>query len=658
MRFTNFGTVCRHFLIFGLTALMIFPAAPSAALFAQQAQASARGSSAKGDLDGQPSNSTDSIDESAPPIIEQGAQSGSRRGQEDPVVANAQVSNQRVGIDVNKVLRLSLRDAVVMALEKNLDIADQRFNVQKAEYDLFSAQGVYDPSFSSTVNFNSSTRPVFFIFSGAAGNSIKTDTVTYNFGIQKLISSGGSFTLDFNNNRVSTDSIGDTLNPRFGSSILFQIRQPLMRNLKIDQARRSIHLSKRRLDISDIQFRQTAINIINQVQNAYWDLVFALQDERIRREAVDLAVVQYRNNKRRIEAGDLAPIELVQSEVQIQTRKEAVIQALQGVSTAENRLKNLILNDPKAEEWVYRIEPTESVEFVPQSYNLEDALALALKNRPEFESLRQQAQINQLDIKYFREQTKPQLDLIGSYQTQGASGTATPAAFSQPTSNAATIQQLTTFNQLITAVNRLTGQNISLFPVPPLIERPSANTISERFLGGQFRNWANLFGNDFRGYSFGVQISIPFSNQTAKANLGRALAESRQLDLQQKRLVQSVQMEVRNALQSLESARQRIESARAARLQAEVQLNGEMQRYAAGLTQNFFVLERQNQLSAAKGSEIRAITDYNKAVADLQRVLSTTLESAGIKLAPNQPSELPEVPSGFTFGLTKSKQSK
>jgi HAE1 family hydrophobic/amphiphilic exporter-1 len=142
----------------------------------------------------------------------------------------------------------------------------------------------------------------------------------------------------------------------------------------------------------------------------------------------------------------------------------------------------------------------------------------------------------------------------------------------------------------------------------------------------------NLFGNKFRSYSFGVNIAFPFRNRTAKANLGSALASGRQLDLLQKQTIQNIQIDVRNALQAVESARQRIDAAKSARVNAEAQLTGEEQKFKAGLSQNFLVLQRQNDLSNARGQELRAMTDYNKAVADLQRVLSITLDSAGVSV--------------------------
>jgi len=156
--------------------------------------------------------------------------------------------------------------------------------------------------------------------------------------------------------------------------------------------------------------------------------------------------------------------------------------------------------------------------------------------------------------------------------------------------------------------------------------------VPDRFSGGYFRALSNLFSQDFRTYQFGVRLSFPWRNRTAEGNLGRTLAEARQLDARQRQLVQTIQIEVRNALQSVEAARQRFEAARAGRIAAEAQYKGEVERYRAGLSTNFLVLEQENDLAIARGNEVRALTDYNKALADLQRVTGMTLVNNNLQV--------------------------
>jgi HAE1 family hydrophobic/amphiphilic exporter-1 len=156
--------------------------------------------------------------------------------------------------------------------------------------------------------------------------------------------------------------------------------------------------------------------------------------------------------------------------------------------------------------------------------------------------------------------------------------------------------------------------------------------VSDIFIGGYGTALSNLFKNDFRTWSVGVQFTFPLRNRTAKANLGKALEQERQIDLQNRRLLQNIEVQVRNAVQSVEIAKMRIDAARANRDYAQQQLDGEEKRFQAGLTSTFFVLQRQNELSQARFNEIRALTDYNISVAQLQRVISTTLSSNNIEV--------------------------
>lgn len=506
--------------------------------------------------------------------------------------ASYQPSEQRVGVDLNQQLTISLHDTIVMALDKNLDIAVQRYNVKQAEYDVLGSRGVYDITPGGNIRVNSNTQPVSSIFSGGtASQPTATKTYTWNLNVQQLLPTGASYRVDFNNSRTTTNRTDFFLNPQFSSSFTVNVTQPVLRNFRIDQNRRQIQIAKRQLDISDLQFRQRAIDTINSVQKSYWDIVFAIQNEQIRRDALDLAATQLDNNKKRVAAGDLAPIDITSAEAALEARKQDVIIALQQVTTAENILKGLILDDPNSPLWQSVLKPVDKADVVPSGYTLDDAMRVALANRTDLQNLKSQVQLNQIDLKYFHNQMKPQVDFVAQYGSNGQSGT------------------------LINNRRDSSGNIIETIRTP---------------LGGAGQAISNVFGFDTRVWTLGFNFSFPVQNRSARAQLGRSLAQSRILDLQQKRMIQQIQVDVRNAVQAVESARQRIEAARSGRVNAEVQLKGEEEKYRAGLSSTFFVLQRQTDLSQARGSELQALTDYNKAIADLQRAMSTTLDSAGV----------------------------
>lgn len=507
-----------------------------------------------------------------------------------PLITFVDVPATRVGVDPSNVLSLTMHDAIKMAVAKNLSIEVSKFNVRTSEYDLISAKGGYDPLLDADFGFTSATFPVTSLFQGGGTDaSVTQKELTFNASFKRLLESGGNFAATFNNTRETTDSTASTLNPIYRPTLTFDISQPLMRNFKIDSTRRQIKLAKKQLDLSDVQFRQQVIDTITSVQRAYWDLVYALRNEQIQRESVELARVQLENNLRQVEAGTLAPIELRSTESNLELRKEFVITALQAITTAENTLKNLMLNDAADASWSARIVPVDPADLVPVGTDLDTAMKAAVLNRPELSQLKLRTELKQIDREFFKNQLKPQVDAFFQYSLRGTAGS-------------------------------------------PAISTDNPVFVPEQFNGGYFRSLGTLFSTDFPTYSVGVRFSFPIGNNVAEANYGRTEAELRQLDAENRRLVQNIQVEVRNALQAVDAARQRFEAARASRVAAEAQLRGEEERFRAGLSTNFFVLDRQNQLSEARGREAQALTDYNKAIVDLHRFTGTTDSVAGVTI--------------------------
>jgi HAE1 family hydrophobic/amphiphilic exporter-1 len=462
---------------------------------------------------------------------------------------------------------------------------------------------------------------------GGTQGSFKQEGVTWNFSADQFVEKGGgAWSIDFTNNRLVTDSTASTLPTQFNTGLNFIYTQPLMRNFKIDQNRRLIQVGKKTLDLTDSQFRQMVIETINNVQRAYWDLVFAIRNEQIAREAVELSKTQLENNRKMVEAGTLAPIELRSNEAQLEQNKGDVISALQQITTAENVLKGLLLKDTADQIWNSAIVPTEQPIATKSAVDLDESTRLALKNRPELDQLRLQVEQKEIDLKFFKNQLKPQVDFVGIFASSGLAGTPPDPRFSTGGFDPLTQGLITNLNS---ALNALSLPRFT--PTPPGPE-PITPQVGDRFRGGFGSALSNLFSGDFTTYQFGVRFSFPIRNRTAEGNLGRTLAEARQLDARQRQLVQSVQIDVRNALQAVEAARMRFEAAQAASLAADAQLKGEQEKFRAGLSTNFVVLQRQTDYSTAKGNEVRALTDYNKALADLQRVTGMTLLSNNVQV--------------------------
>ena len=525
----------------------------------------------------------------------------------------------RIGVDEAQPLTLALFDAVKLALQNNREIEVERINVQQSEYDLFAARGARDITIADSIYYQNQTVPVGSILAGGPNGSLTTKTLNADFDAQQLLPSGATWQAQFTNSRGDTNSQFVSLNPQYNTALTLQFRQPLLRSFSIDEARRQIRIANRRLDLSDSQFRQKTIDIVSRVQRSYWDMVFALKDVQIQREAVELARTQLERNRRMVNEGTLAPIELVSVEVELERRNENVLTATEAVTRAENNLKQLILGDRTASEWNKAIIPTDAPELSDAHFQLSEVIAAAFINRPELAQNTLQQEINKVNVRYFENQTKPQVDLIAQYTTTGLSGTLTSTANPFAGSTGLLLDRL---NQVSDTLG-----------LPPVVLPPNGE-LPGFLLGGYGKSLSNLLGNDFRTVRFGVSFSFPLKNRTAEGQLGRAVAEGRKIDAQRKTLEQTIEVDVRNALQSVDTTRQRVETTRASREAAQKQLNSEERRFQAGLSTTYFVLERQNALSEARGRELRAMTDYNKALSELQRVMGTTLASVNVELKP------------------------
>jgi outer membrane protein len=510
-----------------------------------------------------------------------------------PATPSQTTPSHLAGIEADKVVRWTLKDAIMAALEKNPDIEIARHNVRLSQFDVLAAQGAYDPITSSTLNYVSQKTPNVSRFSGSSQNFLQNDAFGYNLGYSKLVEkTGGSYQINFNNSRLTSNaaSLATSYNPTLTAALT----QPLMKNLGFDSNRHLIQIARKKLDLSDAQFRQQVIQIITDVQEAYWNLAFAIRSEEIQRDALKLAEKQLENNLEQLKVGTLAQLDVINAAAQVENVRQQVFQAMQTVAQAADALKTLTVEGLGDDLWTANIIPVESFDLKPLKLPLPDALRLALANRPEVRQFALQKEMNELDVKFFRNQTKPQVDLTASYGLAGVAGSA--ASFPD--------------------------QNGVLQPA----NVPSA------FVGGYGVALRNLFDNSFPTWRVGVNISLPLRNRTAQANLGGALETGRQLDAQLRKQLQTIEADVRAAYHAVESAELRYGAARAAREYAEKQLAGEQEKFSVGLSTTFLVLTRQNDLSQARGAEAQALTDYNKAIAALQSAISTTLTDNSVEI--------------------------
>jgi len=338
------------------------------------------------------------------------------------VISRAESLNlNRVGVQTAQPVPLSLMDAIRRALESNNTIEVTRGDVRLQETRVTGLRGIYDPVFTATPNFSQSQTT-----GGSATRDFRINTNLSQF----IGPGGGNYQAFFNNSRtenafaqaqVTSGSISGGSSAIYSSSLGVNYNQPLFRNFGIDSRRQQLRIAKKRLEQTDVDFRRGAIDTINQVQRTYWDLVFALRDQQNRVANVNLARENLRQIEAKIEAGAAAPLERAEVATELANREADLIVATQQVSITENSLKQLLLRDAISAEWTQSIVPTDQPTVALDAINMDAALKDAMDNRYELRRLKLERDINQIDIKYFKNQTKPQVDLNTTFSLDGLS---------------------------------------------------------------------------------------------------------------------------------------------------------------------------------------------------------------------------------------------
>ena len=530
----------------------------------------------------------------------------------------------RVGILSSNVLTLSLNDAIRKSLQNNNDIEVARDDVRFAEQQLRALQGVYEPIFAITPQIIQNITPQQSSL-GGSGSTGKTTTTTLNLSpsiTRSFEKGGGTYTLSFANSHVNTSNSFSLINPYYSSNLSLNINQPLLRNRSIDSNRHSIRVQKKRLEQTDSDFRQRTILIISEVQAAYWNLVFALRNQQNQLDSLNLSRQNMRNIEAQISAGAKAPLDRAQVQTDIATREANLFVATQSVSVAENSLKQLMLRDPLAPEWSAQLTPTDTPAFDLSPVNLSVALDEAHKNRPELRRLNLQKDINTVDLQFYKNQTLPQVDIQSTVAATGLAGASlgTPAGTLVPLISGSATSNSSAF--LLQQIRNLQANaNLPLAVVPNVATSGAPSYL----IGGYGQDLKNLAGFSTRNIAVGVAISFPLHNKTAEANLAGARIQREQLEASYRSQDQAIEMDVRNAAQAVDTAQKRVVASRSARESAEQQLTGEQKLYEVGRSTTFLLLQRQEELTAARTNELQAQTDYNKALADLQRATASTL---------------------------------
>ena len=532
----------------------------------------------------------------------------------------------RVGVDSASPLFLTLADAIRLTLDQNNDVVVARLDKDASRQDIRAAEGVFDPRFVPMLSYQRTVSASASAIGGAINGRLEQDQVVGALGLDgRTPWAGGRFTVDFTSTRIETSNQFSRLNPQFPSALSATYVQPLSRGRTIDAERREIELARRSADLTDNQLTQVLMDQLTLVEQAYWDVVFAVRSLEVQTTALGQAQSQVASNERQAREGTLAPIDVVEAQIQASNFRQNVALAQQALTEAENRLKRLMLASRDAPQWRQPIVPSEVVDVPAPSASLEEAVRLALARRPELGALEATRAQNEIDRQFYTDQARPQLDLVGTYTLSGLAGTALQSSTPIDSDDAA----------LLARLNELSERaGLVALPVPA----PSSGSTVPPFLVGSYgSSLDNLISRRYPTAIVQLQMELPFGNNTARANLARTQIVSNQIARQRQQLEQTIEAEVRNTLQAVQSTQQRLEAATSARRNALEQYESERRRFESGLSTVFLVLERQTALVSAQARELRARADVNQAVALLERATGGTLDRHLVKVTGNGP---------------------
>lgn len=512
----------------------------------------------------------------------------------EPVAPDFDIAGEQLLLDLN--------EAIAIALRNNLGLLVQRYQRSQSLFRIDQEFGIYDLVLGVNTSVNSDSRPSASQLDGALVT--ENETIVANVELRQPISSGGAFSINFDNNRSSSNSRFSDINPSLRSSLTVAFNQPLLRNRGKRITERNLAVARLNSDISLEDLEVQVVDTVQRVANGYWALVEGLEQLKVAEESLALAEELHEMNRIQIEVGTLAPLELVQSEAGIATREEEIIRVQAQIEDAADELRRF-LNLDETSFWDLEIVPTTSPEIARVVIDLEASLNWALDRRAEID--RQELQIASLviDSEFLRNQRRPDLNLSVSYGRNALGGERT-------------------------FCDRPGPPSISDLFEPCPEEYVQVDSLDYLSTLGQF--YDGILGQVFEGWNVGLNLTKPLQNRSAKAQsrIAELALDQGRLELQD--LMLTIRTEVRTAARGVETAGKQIDSARVSRELAEKNLDAAQKRYENGLWTSFQVLEIQEDLTAARSREVEAITGYRRALLAYFRAIGMLLDQKGIEL--------------------------
>jgi outer membrane protein len=491
-------------------------------------------------------------------------------------------------VNASEPLPLTLRETIERVLKNNISISVQGYNTQIIEQSIYEQEADFDPTVDFEFTVGEETRQSKTT-SSLSDPKNRNQDYDWDFSLTQKFVTGGDYELSMDNNRNRSSSSFSSLNPTYSTDMALTVTQPLLKDFGIDLNKREIFIAKNDQKISDHQFTEKVIDTLTEAENIYWDLVFSIEDLKVKETSLQRARDLERQVKAQVDVGTLAELEILQAKSEVASRDEELLNAQNLIDDNEDKLKNILNLSFDSEDGLKKIIPADSPVFQPEGEQpLEELLKTALGNRPDLLAKKMELENRNIEVKYNENQMFPTVDLVGSLGLNGLSG--------------------------------------------------DSGSGSSKIEGGYDSALSEVFSTKFRLWEFGINLSYPLGNRAAKSRLTAKRLEVAQLLLDIKEFEKNIVVEVREAHRQIETDIKRVQASSVARKLAEEKLNAEQKKFQVGLSTSFNVLEFQEDLAEEQSNEIKAVIDYNKSRNRLNQVMARTLEAHDIKLQSKEDS--------------------
>lgn len=478
-------------------------------------------------------------------------------------------------------LKLSVDEAVKMALDNNVDLKAARYDPQIGDARVSAARGLFKPTVSGAVNRNNELAPpssLLFPF------ATRTDVTTTNVGLnQRLPWFGTSYNVAWNTAHTTSNSFLNSFNPLLRSGLQFSVSQPLLKDLFTDNARTNLSVNRNNRTIADSRLQETVVRTTAAVKASYWALVTARANVDARRTALQLAEELMRVNKAKVDVGQSPPIDLVSAQAEVASNQEQLIVAETAVKQAEDRLRLLVFDAARRDIWNVALEPTDAPPVATAAIDVESAVTNALRDRTDLARARKDVENASLTARLAGNQTLPDVRLNASYLASGLGGTE--------------ILRTGGFPGTIVGPGQVIG----------------FGSILEQ-----------VFKTDYPTWAVGLSVSYPIGQSVDDANRTRTQLESQQAEQRVRGAEGRAIQQVRDAAWKVEMNAKRVQTVRAVRELAEQRRDVEQKRFDVGMSTSFLVIQSQRDLAQARQNELAAVLAY-----DLSLVEFEALQQAG-----------------------------